>query len=108
MEEYHVSAYDEKTGRGLVRHLYLRANQARQALCCLVVNGRQLPHSRELVRALRNAAPDLVGLVLCVNTKKTNVILGSGLAGGDAVWTHVPAVGTVLFPDQPDSDRGAL
>ena len=77
MEEYHVSAYDEKTGRGLVRHLYLRTNQARQALCCLVVNGRQLPHSRELVRALRNAAPDLVGLVLCVNTKKTNVILGT-------------------------------
>ena len=77
MEEYHVSAYDEKTGRGLVRHLYLRTNQARQALCCLVVNGRQLPHSRELVRVLRNAAPDLVGLVLCVNTKKTNVILGT-------------------------------
>lgn len=77
MERFHIPAYDEKTGKGLVRHLYLRTNQAGLALCCLVVNGKKLPHSEELVAALRGAAPGLVGVVLSVNTKKTNVILGS-------------------------------
>lgn len=77
MERFHISVYDEKTGKGLVRHLYLRTNQAGQVLCCLVVNGRDVPHGEELVEALRQAAPGLAGVVLSVNTKKTNVILGA-------------------------------
>lgn len=77
MERIHIPAYNERTGKGLVRHLYLRTNQAGQALCCLVVNGKKLPHEAELADALRRAAPGLVGVVLSVNTKKTNVILGT-------------------------------
>lgn len=77
MDRCHVSAYDEKTGKGLVRHLYLRTNRAEQVLCCLVVNGRQLPYEEDLVRALRRAAPGLAGVVLSINTRKTNVILGN-------------------------------
>ena len=76
MEGFSVPAYDEKTGRGLVRHLFLRTNAAGEVLCCLVVNGKKLPHGEELVSALRQAAPELAGVVLSVNTKKTNVILG--------------------------------
>ena len=77
MERFAIPAYDEKTGTGLLRHLYLRTNQAGEVLCCLVVNGRQIPHGGELVEALRGAAPGLAGVVLSVNTKKTNVILGT-------------------------------
>ena len=77
MERFSVPSYEEKTGAGLVRHLYLRTNSAGQALCCLVVNGKTIPHGEELVAALRQAAPGLVGVVLSVNTKKTNVILGN-------------------------------
>ena len=76
MEEFHVPAYDERTGRGLVRHLFLRTNRGRETLCCLVINGKKLPHGEELVSALRAAAPKLAGVVLSVNTRKTNVILG--------------------------------
>lgn len=76
MERFAVPAYDEKTGRGLIRHLFLRTNSAGEALCCLVANGKSLPHEGELVEALRRAAPRLAGVVLSVNTKKTNVILG--------------------------------
>ncbi len=76
MERFSVPAYDEKTGRGLVRHLFLRTNSDGEILCCLVANGRKLPHGEELVEALRQAAPKLAGVVLSVNTKKTNVILG--------------------------------
>ncbi len=77
MEQYHVPAYSEKTGKGLVRHLFLRTNSAGEALCCVVANGDQLPHEEELVGCLRAAAPTLGGVVLSVNTRKTNVILGT-------------------------------
>ena len=77
MERSHIPAYDERTGKGLVRHLFLRTNSAGEALCCVVANGRRLPHQGELVDALRGAAPQLAGVVLSVNTKKTNVILGN-------------------------------
>lgn len=76
MAAYHVPAYDERTGQGLLRHLYVRANQAGESLCCLLCNGKSLPHEEELVNALRAAEPGLVGVVLGVNEKRNNVILG--------------------------------
>ena len=76
MNAYQVSAYEEKTGQGLIRHLYVRTNQAGESLCCLLCNGRALPHEEELTEALRAVEPGLVGLVLGVNERKTNVILG--------------------------------
>lgn len=77
MERFHVPAYDERTGKGLIRHLFLRTNSTGEVLCCIVANGKTLPHERELVDALRGAAPALAGVVLSVNTRKTNVILGN-------------------------------
>lgn len=76
MKANHVSAYDEKTGRGLVRHVYVRTNQQGQSLFCLLVNGSTVPHDSELVTALRAAEPDLAGVVIGINQKKNNVILG--------------------------------
>ena len=71
-----VPAYDEKAGTGLLRHLYVRTNRAGESLCCLLVNGKALPHEKELVQALREAEPGLVGIVLGINEKRNNVILG--------------------------------
>jgi 23S rRNA (uracil1939-C5)-methyltransferase len=76
MERYGVPAYDERAHTGLVRHVYVRTNAAGESLCCLLVNGPSLPREPELVDALRRAQPGLVGVVLGVNEKKTNVILG--------------------------------
>ncbi|MDD6160997.1 MAG: 23S rRNA (uracil(1939)-C(5))-methyltransferase RlmD [Oscillospiraceae bacterium] len=76
MLRFGVPCYNERTGKGLLRHLYLRTNKAGQALCCLVVNGRSIPHAEELISALRDAVPALTGVVLSVNKKRTNVILG--------------------------------
>ncbi len=76
MGRFHIPAYDERAGKGLVRHLFLRTNSAGEALCCLVANGKSLPHEDELVGALRAAVPTVAGVVLSVNTGKTNVILG--------------------------------
>ena len=76
MEEHHIPAYDEGTGRGLIRHLYVRTNSRGESLVCVVANGGKLPHRDELAEALRRAEPGLAGLVLNVNTRDTNVILG--------------------------------
>ena len=77
MGRFHIPAYDEKTGKGLVRHLFLRTNARDEVLCCIVANGERLPHEDGLVEALRGAAKGLSGVVLSVNRKKTNVILGA-------------------------------
>ena len=76
MRRYKISAYDERTGKGLVRHLYVRVNRKGESLCCVVANGKQLPREPELAAFVRAAAPRTVGVVLNTNTKKGNVILG--------------------------------
>ena len=54
MEKYHVSAYDEKTGKGLVRHVLIRCGfTSKEKMVCLIINGKSLPHSEKLVEALR-------------------------------------------------------
>ena len=74
--EHSIPAYNERTFTGLVRHVYVRTNRAGRSLCCLLVNGRGVPREAELVRALRRAEPNLAGVVLGVNEKHNNVILG--------------------------------
>lgn len=76
MRRCRVAGYDEKTGRGLVRHLYVRSNAAGESLICVLVNGNKLPQEETLVALLRDACPKCTGIVLGTNTKKGNVILG--------------------------------
>ncbi len=76
MQSCHVAGYDEKTGRGLVRHLYIRSNAAGESLVCVLVNGDKLPKEDRLVALLCDACPKCTGIVLGTNTKKGNVILG--------------------------------
>ena len=76
MRRCRVAGYDEKTGRGLVRHLYVRSNAAGESLVCVLVNGNELPQEETLVALLRGACPKCRGIVLGTNTKKGNVILG--------------------------------
>ncbi|MDY4173641.1 MAG: 23S rRNA (uracil(1939)-C(5))-methyltransferase RlmD [Evtepia sp.] len=76
MVDCHIPAYDEKAHTGLIRHFYVRVNRRGQSLCAVIANGKKLPHREELIRRLRQAEPGLVGVVLSVNTDKTNVILG--------------------------------
>ncbi len=76
MQSCRVAGYDEKTGRGLVRHLYVRSNAAGESLICVLVNGDKLPKEDRLVALLRDACPKCRGIVLGTNTKKGNVILG--------------------------------
>ena len=72
----HISAYDETQHKGLLRHIYVRRGAVSgQILVCLVVNGSALPKYQQLIDALK-AVPGFTSLVLNVNTKKGNTILG--------------------------------
>ena len=74
--QYKISVYDEQTHKGLLRHIYVRRGaQSGQILVCLVVNGRKIPHVPELIAALKKI-PGFTTLVLAVNTRPGNAVLG--------------------------------
>ena len=76
MEKYHISAYDEKTGKGLVRHVLIRCGfSSQEKMVCLIINGKSLPHGEKLVEALRKI-DGMTSISLNCNTERTNVILG--------------------------------
>ena len=76
VNKYQVPVYDELTGRGLLRHIYVRRGAVSgQILVCLVVNGDGLPKISSLIDRLK-AVPGFATLVLSVNTKKGNAVLG--------------------------------
>ena len=76
VNHYRVTAYDETTGKGLLRHIYVRRGAVSgQVLVCLVINGRKIPHPEDLIQRLQ-AVAGFTTLVLSVNTKDTNTVLG--------------------------------
>ena len=77
MEECKVSAYDETTGKGLVRHVLIRKGFASgELMVCLVVNGRELPQVGKLIESLKEVS-GMKSISLSINREKTNVIMGT-------------------------------
>ncbi|MBD9153413.1 MAG: 23S rRNA (uracil(1939)-C(5))-methyltransferase RlmD [Lachnospiraceae bacterium] len=83
MQNEKVSAYDETTGQGLVRHILIRKGfTSGEIMVCLVINGKSLPKEDRLVRTLREI-PGMTSIWLNYNTKNTNVIMGTE---GRVLW----------------------
>ena len=73
-----IRPYDEQSGKGLVRHIFLRRGaHSGQIMVCLVCTRAKLPHAEQLCTALRKQFPAISTILLNVNAKNTNVILGS-------------------------------
>ena len=73
-----IRPYDEQSGKGLVRHIFLRRGaHSGQIMVCLVCTRAKLPHAEQLCTALRGQFPAISTILLNVNAKNTNVILGS-------------------------------
>ena len=76
VNQFRVSVYDEGTHTGLLRHIYVRRGAvSKQILVCLVCNGEKLPKVEALLARLQTI-PGFTTLVLSVNTKKGNAVLG--------------------------------
>lgn len=69
--------YDESTGKGILRHLYLRQAQVTgEIMVCLVCTSGKLPRSRELIQRLQEEVPGLASVIVNLNPDRTNVVLG--------------------------------
>ena len=76
VNQFRVTVYDEEAHKGLLRHIYVRRGTvSKQVLVCLVVNGRKIPREEELIARLKKI-PGFTTLVLSVNTKQGNAVLG--------------------------------
>ena len=102
IDAYRISAYDEKTGKGLLRHIYLRRGKVSgEILLTLVINGETLPNGEEIVAALRAKFPDIVGILININREDTNVICGDTyrtLWGKDSITDTLAGVELEISP----------
>ena len=76
VNQYRVMPYNEVEHKGLLRHIYVRRGAVSgQVLVCLVINGKKIPRPEELIKRLEKI-PGFTTLVLSLNTKKGNAVLG--------------------------------
>lgn len=103
MEAYAIPAYDEKTGKGLVRHVLIRYGfQSKEIMVCLVVNGSRIPGAEDLIAKLREI-PGMTSISLNINREKTNVILGRK---GKLLWGQeyiTDTIGPIAYQISPQS-----
>ena len=76
MQRTGAKAYDEVSGKGLVRHIMTRSTRSGGLMVVLVATQRQIPQKDLLIQLLQKAVPGLVSVCLSVNPRRTNVILG--------------------------------
>lgn len=68
LDRYHIPVYDEETGTGLVRHVYLRQGAVSgELMLCLVLNGSELPHCSQFVNRITEQFPELASIMLNIN-----------------------------------------
>ena len=79
MQAHKVPAYEEETGKGLIRHILIRDGiYSGQVMVCVIANDYRLPFEKELVEALRGLE-GVSSIILNTNTERTNVITGRAL-----------------------------
>lgn len=77
LTEKNVSIYDEESGLGLVRHIYLRIGEKTgEIMLCIVINGDSLPFENEFAERITEKFPDIKSLYVNTNLRDTNVVLG--------------------------------
>ena len=78
IKQKNISVYDEKTGKGLVRHIVIKVGfTTNEIMCILVINGREFKEEQELLELLINKFPNIKTIVKNINIQNTNVILGN-------------------------------
>ena len=83
MKTYKIKSYDEKTGKGLIRHALIRYGfTTKEIMVCLVINGKDIPHKEKLIEKL-SSIEGMTSITTSTNTKKTNVIMGNTY---DVLW----------------------
>lgn len=79
MRQNNVPAYDEPSGRGLVRHIMTRSTTHGELMVVLVVTRADIPKTGQLIELLKAAVSGLCSICLSINSRRTNVILGTDI-----------------------------
>ena len=91
--ELGITAYDEETGRGLLRHVVVKkAFRTGQMMLVLVTNGRDIPHLDAWLGSIREQLPAVVSICQNINTQRTNVIFGNDtrvLWGTEVIYDYI-------------------
>ena len=94
--ENSISVYNEESGEGLLRHVYLRRGEVSgEILLTLVINGEHLPSEDTLVERIREKFSCVVGVLINVNREDTNIVLGKEyrtLFGRDHIYDTLAGV----------------
>ncbi len=99
MSECGVSAYDEKTGRGMVRHVVAREFGGGVAVV-VVINGKALPEPETLIGILKNNFRDF-SLFVNINTNRNNVVCSENyikLYGSDVLKGELNGIKLEISP----------
>ena len=76
MRENKIKSYDEKAGKGLIRHALIRYGfKTKEIMVCLVVNGKKLPKAERLIEKLIQIE-GMTSITISPNTRRDNVIMG--------------------------------
>lgn len=101
MRSYRIPAYEEMSGKGLVRHVLIRKGfTSGELMVCLVINGKKLPKAKELVEALMQIE-NMTSVSYSVNEKNTNVIMGTEIVPLWGKETIQDAIGDISFSISP-------
>lgn len=88
-----ITAYDEESGQGLLRHVVVKVGfRTGEMMLVLVTNGDKIPHVKEWIEAIRNEIPAVASICQNVNKRQTNVIFGDVtrvLWGRETIYDYI-------------------
>ena len=99
-----ISVYDEKSGKGIFRHLVIKVGvKTNEIMCILVINAHSFKNENKLVEELVKNFPNIKTIVKNINTKNTNVIMGkeNSVLYGDGYIKDI--LGDYTFKISPQS-----
>ncbi|MDE5566270.1 MAG: 23S rRNA (uracil(1939)-C(5))-methyltransferase RlmD [Anaeroplasmataceae bacterium] len=77
LSKHKITPYDEKTGRGVIRHVFVRyAYQTKELMLIIVTNGEMFPGRNNVVKDLINSNLKIKTIVQNFNARNTSIVLG--------------------------------
>ena len=102
LRKYHVTPYDERTGKGVIRTVMVRRGYySHEVMVVLVTNTKRLPMAQQIVAGIVAGVPEVKSIVQNINDKKTNRLLGDRdqtLWGADEIHDQLLGIDFAISP----------
>lgn len=102
LRKYHVTPYDERTGKGVIRTVMVRRGYySHEVMVVLVTNTKRLPMAEQIVAGIVDGVPEVKSIVQNINNQKTNVLLGKTnktLWGADEIHDQLLGIDFAISP----------